>query len=231
VREPIRGVLFDAGGVLIGPVGGRWNPRFDFEDVVRAHHPGVPAERFAAAIAEGQRVLDAGAATATGVTTVHRTDYHRAMLRVLRIGQPSDELLDQLEAPPARPAVEVYADVEPVLAQLAARGIGMTVVSDSWAGLGGTLHQLGIGHYFAAVVVSAELGCRKPDPRMYAAGSGALGLPPGECLFVDDDPQLVAAAVDLGYHGTVMTREPDDIVPEGLPVICSLPELLPIVTG
>jgi hypothetical protein len=31
VGVPVRGLLLDAGGVLIGPVGGRWSPRFDFE--------------------------------------------------------------------------------------------------------------------------------------------------------------------------------------------------------
>ena len=229
VGEAIRGVLFDAGGVLIGPVGGRWNPRFDFEDIVRAHHPQARADQFVAAIAEGQRVLDAGAPTATGPTTVDRTDYHRAMLRVLGIGQPSAELLDELEAPPTRPAIEVYADVVPVLRELAASGVGMSVVSDSWAGLRESLHQLGIGHYFAGVVVSAEMGCRKPDPRMYAAGSDLLGLPPAACLFIDDDPVLVAAAVDLGYQGAVMNREPEAGTAPGVPVISSLPELLPIV--
>jgi FMN phosphatase YigB (HAD superfamily) len=30
----IRGILFDAGGVLIRPIGGRWNPRYDFESIV-----------------------------------------------------------------------------------------------------------------------------------------------------------------------------------------------------
>jgi hypothetical protein len=29
---------------------------------------------------------------------------------------------------------------------------------------------------------------------MYAEGSRLLGLPPHECLFIDDDPQLVAVA-------------------------------------
>jgi putative hydrolase of the HAD superfamily len=48
--------------------------------------------------------------------------------------------------------------------------------------------RLDIEHYFAGFVISEVLGCRKPDPRMYAAGSDLLGLDPGECLFVDDDP-------------------------------------------
>lgn len=230
--ERVNGVLFDAGGVLFGPVGGRWNPRYDFEGIVQAHHPRVRTDRFAAAIAEGQRVLDAGVPTATGVGTVDRADYHRAMLRVLGIGRPSAELLDALEAPPARPAIEVYADVQPVLARLAALGVGMAVVSDSWGGLRESLDQMGIGHYFAGVVVSVELGCRKPDPRMYAAGSDALGLPPGGCLFVDDDPELVAAAVDLGYQGAVMDREAEcDATEQRVPVIGALSQLLPIVAG
>ena len=34
----IRGLLLDSGDALIGPRGGRWNPRFDFEEVVSRHH-------------------------------------------------------------------------------------------------------------------------------------------------------------------------------------------------
>jgi FMN phosphatase YigB (HAD superfamily) len=55
-------------------------------------------------------------------------------------------------------------------------------------------------------IQAEELGCIKPDPRMYRAGSNALGLEPDECAFIDDDPDLVAAAIDLGYHGFVIDR-------------------------
>ncbi|NMO55704.1 hypothetical protein HH310_31540 [Actinoplanes sp. TBRC 11911] len=91
----VRGVLFDSGGVLLRPVGGRWNPRYDFEEIVTAHHPGTPVELFPAAFAAGRRVLDASA------TTANRTEYHRAMLRVLGVDEPSAELLRELEAPAA----------------------------------------------------------------------------------------------------------------------------------
>jgi FMN phosphatase YigB (HAD superfamily) len=61
-----------------------------------------------------------------------------------------------------------------------------------------------------------------------------LGLTPDECVFVDDDPQLVAAAVELGYHGVVMCRDqqPDRTRPNtGPPLITSLHELVPITIG
>jgi HAD superfamily hydrolase (TIGR01509 family) len=220
----LHGILFDAGGVLIRPIGGRWNPRYDFEDVVLAHHPQTRVELFPAALAAGQRVLDAS------TTTVNRTVYHRAMLRPLGIDAPSPALLHELEAPPAGPVVELFPDVRPVLDQLRAFGVGMSVVSDTWSGLEAVFRSLGIERYFAGFVISEELGCNKPDPRMYAAGSDLLGLEAGDCLFIDDDPRLVAAAIQLGYHGVALIRDAAP-APASVPAITSLDELPPIVTG
>jgi putative hydrolase of the HAD superfamily len=219
----IRGVLFDSGDVLIQPIGGRWNPRYDFEDIVVAHHPETPVELFPEAFAAGQRVLDAG------TTTANRTDYHRAMLRVLGIDEPSAALLQELEAPAAGPVVEVFPDVRRVLDQLRASGIRMAVVSDNWDGLEDGYRDLDIEQYFAGFVISEVVGCRKPDPRMYAAGSDLLGLDPGDCLFIDDDPQLVSAAIQLGYNGVALTRGGQP--PASVPAIRSLGDLLPIITG
>jgi hypothetical protein len=42
----LQGVLFDSGDVLIRPIGGRWNPRYDLEGIVLAHHPDTQVERF-----------------------------------------------------------------------------------------------------------------------------------------------------------------------------------------
>jgi putative hydrolase of the HAD superfamily len=219
----LRGVLFDSGDVLIGPVGGRWNPRYDFEDIVLAHHPETRVELFPEAFAAGQRVLDAGP------TTANRTHYHRAMLAVLGVEAPAAALLRELEAPAAGPVVELFPDVRPVLERLRASGIGMAVVSDNWAGLEDAYRELGIEWYFAGFVISEVLGCRKPDPRMYAAGRDLLGLDPGECLVVDDDPQLVSAAIRLGHQGVALTRGGQP--PTSVPAIAALDDLLPIVTG
>jgi HAD superfamily hydrolase (TIGR01509 family) len=103
----------------------------------------------------------------------------------------------------------------------------MAIVSDSWPGLEGLYRRLGLHEYFQAFVISAVLGCRKPDPRMYRAGSDGLGLSPNQCLFVDDDPELVAAAIELGYGGTTITRAADP--PTAVPWITSLDDLFPIL--
>jgi HAD superfamily hydrolase (TIGR01549 family) len=48
------------------------------------------------------------------------------------------------------------------------------------------LETLGIRHFFDCVVLSEELGIRKPDPRIFWHATGLLGREPGECLYVGD---------------------------------------------
>jgi putative hydrolase of the HAD superfamily len=102
----------------------------------------------------------------------------------------------------------------------------MAIVSDARPGLEGLYRRLGLHAYFQAFVISAVLGCRKPDPRMYRAGSDALGLSPRECVFVDDAPDLVAAAIELGYGGTAIVRTSDP--PPAVPWIATLEDLIPM---
>jgi FMN phosphatase YigB (HAD superfamily) len=82
-----------------------------------------------------------------------------------------------------------------------------------------------LGGCFEAYAISAVLGCTKPDPRMYRHASEALRLEPEECLFVDDVPELVTAAVALGYAGRVLYREPPP-EPSPVPSLTTLTELL-----
>jgi putative hydrolase of the HAD superfamily len=217
----IPGVMFDAGGVLTRPVGGRWNPRRDFEGIVRAHVPGVREDLFAEAIAVGQHFLDDSPGTAA------RTAYHRVMLTVPGVADPSPALLTELEAPAAGPVVELYPDARRVLDQLHRWQVRMSIVSDNWGSFEATSAALGIAQYFAGYAISEALGCRKPDPRMYAEGSRLLGLSPPGCLFIDDDPELVAAARNLGYRGVTLDR--DAPAGTGEDVITTLDDLLPIV--
>ena len=53
-----------------------------------------------------------------------------------------------------------------------------------------------------------------------------LGLPPHECVFVDDAPDLVAAAIELGYGGTAIVRASDP--PADVPWISTLEDLVPL---
>jgi putative hydrolase of the HAD superfamily len=221
----VRGVLFDLGGTLVRPVGGRWNPRFDFEEVLRRHRPDASIEQMDAAIAAGDEFL-AGA-----TITPPRDDYHRAVLAALGVTEPDERLLHELNRPLDVSPLELFPEVRRVLDELRRRKVPMAVVTDNWGTFQpGRADPLGLDGYFVTFVISEEMGCNKPDPRMYRAGSDALGLEAGECLFIDDNPALVQAAIDLGYQGRVVHRGPGP-EPTGVPAIADLTEVPALVAS
>ena len=54
---------------------------------------------------------------------------------------------------------------------------------------------------FDAVVISAEAGMRKPEPRIFLHATTLLGLEPAECIFIDDIEANVLAAEAVGMVG------------------------------
>jgi HAD superfamily hydrolase (TIGR01549 family) len=202
------------------PIGGRWNPRADFESTVLMRHPQITTEQFVAAISVGDRFM------ATAESTPDLDGYHAAMLEHLGVA-PSADLLAELVRPvKATVVLELFSEVAQTLETLRSRGVRMAVVSDAWPNLRQLHADLGIDGFFEVYAISAVLGCRKPDPRMYRHASDALGLAPAECVFVDDDPDLVVAALKLGYQGRWMRRTNADRVDEAVPIVTSLAELI-----
>ncbi|MFL6133996.1 MAG: HAD family hydrolase [Nocardioidaceae bacterium] len=60
---------------------------------------------------------------------------------------------------------------------------------------------------FEDIVVSGEERLAKPDPEIFAVLGRRTGLPLHECLFVDDSPANVAAAVAAGMPAVVFTED------------------------
>ena len=59
-----------------------------------------------------------------------------------------------------------------------------------------------IDHY----VVSGAEGYVKPDPRLFQVLLDRYGLRAEECIFIDDNPDNVAAARNMGMRGSVFTN-------------------------
>lgn len=56
---------------------------------------------------------------------------------------------------------------------------------------------------FDAVVISRDIGVRKPSRKSYVIACDRLGVRPGDAVFVDDLEQNVTAARKLGFEGVV----------------------------
>jgi len=68
----------------------------------------------------------------------------------------------------------------------------------------------GIEPLIDAAFISGDLGVRKPDPRIYGIALDTLEARPDECLFVDDYPERIHAARELGICSVLWGRERHD---------------------
>jgi putative hydrolase of the HAD superfamily len=94
-----------------------------------------------------------------------------------------------------------FAPVEPMYDALrAARAAGTrtALLSNSW---GNEYPRELFADLFDAVVISAEVGMRKPDERIFRHALDLLGLDAAECVFIDDIEHNIRAAEALGIRG------------------------------
>jgi putative hydrolase of the HAD superfamily len=92
-----------------------------------------------------------------------------------------------------------------------AAGIRTGLVSNSW-GTRRYPREL-LAELFDGVVISAEVGIRKPAHEIYALGAERIGLEPAACVFVDDLPFNLSPAAELGM-ATVHHRAADGTLAE-----------------
>jgi epoxide hydrolase-like predicted phosphatase len=107
------------------------------------------------------------------------------------LGVKPSGLIERLFAD-ARPDEEMLAAIR----NARAFGVRTGLVSNSW-GTRRYDREL-LAELFDGIVISGEIGIRKPTPRMYELGAERIGLEPEACVFVDDLPFNLAPAAELG---------------------------------
>jgi epoxide hydrolase-like predicted phosphatase len=75
-------------------------------------------------------------------------------------------------------------------------GIRTGLISNSWGTRRYDRAQL--GELFDGIVISGEVGMRKPALEMYTLGAERIGVEPQACVFVDDLPFNLEPAAELG---------------------------------
>jgi epoxide hydrolase-like predicted phosphatase len=94
--------------------------------------------------------------------------------------------------------MEHAPDMAGLVRRAHATGLRTALLSNSW---GNDYPRDGWDEMFDAVVISGEVGMRKPEPRIYEHVVAQVGVPASACVFVDDVPAYVQAAVAAGMVG------------------------------
>jgi len=199
----VRGLLVDFGGVLTT------NVFQSFKQFAEAE--GLPPDTIKRAFKEDPEAL--------------------GLLRRLEKGELTHEEFEPLFA--ARIGIEnteglvgrLFAGVGPeeemldAVRRARASGVKTGLISNSW-GEGLAYDQSTLDELFDAVVISGDVGMHKPEPEIFILGAEKIGVPPEECVFVDDLRENCAGAEAVGMKA-ILHRGPDSTLPE-------LEKLLPV---
>lgn len=192
-----KGLILDFGGVVTTDFYGALNA---FS--VRA---GLDAGAFVRALREVPEGRKALAAVECG--QMSQRDFEATMGRLL--GLDDNGLLAKALAD-LRPRPEVID----LTRRARAKGVRVAALSNSWGtGVYDPYAGWELDQMFDAVVISDQVGLRKPSPEIYELTAAKIGLPPSECLFVDDTEYNLPAARDLGM-GTLFFTGADGEVAE-----------------
>ena len=122
----------------------------------------------------------------------------------------------------------VFAESLQVLLELKEAGFRLGVISDWQKGLAHFCEELGIGRYLDVVVASGEVGCTKPDPRLFETARERMRLAAQEILHVGDQAEDIEGAHAVGFSAVLLVRGGGR--PEGkAAVIANLREVLSLV--
>jgi len=85
------------------------------------------------------------------------------------------------------------------------------LISNSWGGV--SYDRVATDDLFDAIVISGEVGVNKPEPEIFRLGAERLGVPPEECVFVDDLRENCAGAEAVGM-AAILHRGADTTLPD-----------------
>jgi putative hydrolase of the HAD superfamily len=189
------GLLIDFGGVMTSNV-------FD-SFAAFCRDEGLPPDTVRDLFRQDRRAREALGDLETGrATDVEFEARFAALLGV----EPAEGLIARLFARMA-PDERMFEGV----AAARRAGIRTGLVSNSWGEEG--YDRTRFAELFDAVVISGEIGIRKPAPEIYALAAERLGRAPERCVFVDDLAGNLKPAREIGM-ATVLHRDAETTLAE-----------------
>jgi HAD superfamily hydrolase (TIGR01509 family) len=116
--------------------------------------------------------------------------------------------IDEIRIPVYAERLEAFPDAFDTVQSLAAQGIPMAVASSSRRpDLDRKLALTGLDRYFDAFVGGDEVEHGKPAPDVYVEAARRLGIPPSDCIAIEDAEHGATAAVAAGMRAVMVKRD------------------------
>lgn len=189
-----RGVIFDWGGVITSPI----------VDTVRAwlDADGIDKDSYTAAMRPWVRLAYGPDEADSPIHALERGDIDEsefeeilasALVTVDGGPVPAAGLLKRMFA-----SSVMQQEMLDLVRELRASGLRTGLLSNSWGHVDSYPRDV-LDELFDDAVISADVGMRKPEERIFLLAVERLGLSPSQCVFVDDTEGNIVAARALGF--------------------------------
>ena len=189
---PITGVIFDLDGVLIHSADAHFQ---SWRALVREHGLDVSHERFMQTFGRpNQDILPILWGKELSRETVDR------------LGERKEALYRQMVSG----NIQVGEGAVALVRDCAEAGMKLAIGSSTHpANIDLVLSETALRGLFDATVSGADVERGKPDPAVFNLAAMRLGLPPGECVVIEDAPVGISAALAAGCAAVGITTHHD----------------------
>ncbi len=219
IRSVVKGILFDSGRVLNGPVTGHWfiTPNF-WEYVDKNIFDAMDKSRIASAFAEADKYI-----VAQKLMTTKEEEYKHFIkfykifsMQLPELKISSDAIENIAKDLVFNPKKYVfYDDAFAVIPELKNK-YKLAIVSDAWPSLVDVYEENNMTSYFDSIVISSFLGTSKPDSKMYCTALQELNIKPEEAIFIDDSLKNCMGAMSIGINTVLLCRNKQAYISEKL---------------
>jgi putative hydrolase of the HAD superfamily len=196
MKPRIKAVIFDFGGVAL-------DFSFQGEDAHIAHHLGISAHHVSRACKRHAVPAHHGRISNQRMTSSRHLQAlaHDLNVPVDKMRRAYHKALDATQH--IRPAViRLVKDLQK-------RGYRTPLISNTCALYAESNVRNGWFKHFSPRILSHEVGCKKPDKRIYQVALRKIRAKPAECVFIDDKEVCLKPARRMGIHVikyTTLTR-------------------------
>jgi HAD superfamily hydrolase (TIGR01549 family) len=210
MTEEFDAIMLDLGGTMVDLSPPR---EVVLTGLLSKHGLETPVERTARVLAKADGKFDEDFAKLDGKEeTTFWSKYDMFVLKELgftgdiaHFSKEAGELFDKII-----PKVEswaAYPDTKPILEMMEKKDLVLGVVSNATDLAVRVLDNLGLTKYFDTIVVSQEVGVRKPSPEIFRIAAKRAGVSPSRCLYAGDKFSVdVVGAKRAGMNAVLIDR-------------------------
>ncbi len=210
MSEEIDALLFDAGGTLIDLKPSKIEV---FRMALDRHGLHAGTDEVAKAIATAERETDQALAKLDGVNEdPFWLMFDKHVLRGLGYDGDHEELSRAISAEFEESIGKVeswvaFPDARPLIEDLIDRKFKLGLVSNATELLRRVMDRLDFTRYFDTIVISSEVGVRKPDSRIFEIAVKDLQTPPNRAVYIGDKLAVdIQGASKAGLNAILLDR-------------------------